>query len=113
MDLSSNCTTNATYVRCFFFLGVGKGFVWDRDLVCVSGGCMVWNSIISLFMAYFWLCLEWDSSYYIVSSIYYLCAKCRMLCLYTVFYLFTLEVVVWSVSHYVDTVAINCYLSQL
>jgi len=34
------------------FLGVGKGFVWDRDLVCVSGGCMVWNNIISLFMLY-------------------------------------------------------------
>ena len=28
------------------FLGVGKGSVWDRDLVCVSGGCMVWNIII-------------------------------------------------------------------
>jgi len=28
------------------FLDVGKGFVWDRDLVCVSGGCMVWNSIM-------------------------------------------------------------------
>ena len=25
------------------FLGVGKGFVWDRGLVCVSGGCVVWN----------------------------------------------------------------------
>jgi len=35
------------------FLGVGKGFPWDRDLVCVSGGCMVWNSIISLFMPKF------------------------------------------------------------
>jgi len=35
------------------FLGVGNGFVWDRDLVCVSGGCMVWNSIISLCMPYF------------------------------------------------------------
>jgi len=31
----------------------GKGFVWDRDLVFVSGGCMVWNSTISLFMSYF------------------------------------------------------------
>jgi len=34
-------------------LGLGKGFVWDRDLVCVSGGCKVWNSIISLFVPYF------------------------------------------------------------
>ena len=40
------------------FLGVGKGFVWDRDLVCVSGGCVVWNSTVSLFMSYFWLCLD-------------------------------------------------------
>jgi len=36
MDLSSSYTTGATYVGCF--LGVGKVFVWDRDLVCVSGG---------------------------------------------------------------------------
>ena len=29
------------------FLGCGeRGFLWDRDPVCVSGGCMVWNSII-------------------------------------------------------------------
>ena len=48
MDLSSSYTTDTTYVGCF--LGVGKGFVWDRDLVCVSGGCMVWKSSISLFM---------------------------------------------------------------
>ena len=47
---------------CGVFLCAGKGFVWDRDHVCVSGGCMVWNSIISLFIPYFQLCLEWDST---------------------------------------------------
>jgi len=42
MDLSSNYTT---YVGCF--LGCGeRGILWDRDLVCVSGGCAVWNSIV-------------------------------------------------------------------
>ena len=59
------------------FLGVGKGVVWDRELVCVSGGCVVWNSIISLFMPYFYLCLEWDSLYYILSYIWYLCARSK------------------------------------
>jgi hypothetical protein len=49
VDLPSSYTTDKTYVGCF--LGVGKGFVWDRDLVCVSGG--VWNSIINVFMPYF------------------------------------------------------------
>ena len=40
MDLPSTYTT---CVGCF--LGVGKGsFWWDRDLICVNGGCMVWNS---------------------------------------------------------------------
>jgi len=52
IDLSSSCTTGTTYVGCFFFGGVGKRFVWDRDLVCVSGGCMVWNINISLIMPY-------------------------------------------------------------
>ena len=30
------------------FLGCGEGviFLWDRDLFCVSGGCMVWSSVI-------------------------------------------------------------------
>ena len=60
MDLSSTYTTDTTYVGCF--LGVGKGSVWDRDLLCVSGGCMIWNSIISLFMPYFYLRLAWDST---------------------------------------------------
>ena len=52
MNLSSTYTTDTTHVGCFF-LGVGKGFGWDRDPVRVSGGCMVWNSTISLFMTYF------------------------------------------------------------
>jgi len=43
MDLSSSYTTDATYVGCF--LRVGNVFVWDRDLVCVSGGWMVWNRL--------------------------------------------------------------------
>jgi len=60
MDLSSNLY-NRYNVCGVFFLGVGKGFVWNRDLVCVSGGCVFCNSIISLFMYYFWLCLEWGS----------------------------------------------------
>jgi len=51
LDLLSSYSTDTTYVG--FFLGVGKGFVWDRDLVCVSGDCMVRNSIISLFVPYF------------------------------------------------------------
>ena len=36
--------------------------MWDRNLVCVcvSGGCVVWNSIIRLFMPNFELCLELD-----------------------------------------------------
>jgi len=34
------------------FLVVEKGFVWDRGFVCVSGWCMVWNSINSLFMPF-------------------------------------------------------------
>jgi len=44
MDLSSSYTTDTS---CGVFLGVGKGFVWDRDLGCISGGCVVWNSIIT------------------------------------------------------------------
>jgi len=41
MDLPSSYTTCGV-----FFLGVGKGvFVGPRSR-CVSGGCMVWNSII-------------------------------------------------------------------
>jgi len=71
MDLSSSYSTDTTIAGCF--LGVGKRFVWDRDLVCVSGGCMVWNSIISLFMPHLKLCLEWYSLYYILSYIWYLC----------------------------------------
>ena len=51
MDLSCSYTTDITYIWGVI-LGVEKVFVWDRDLVCVSGGCMVWNSIISLFMPY-------------------------------------------------------------
>jgi len=38
---------------CGFFYGVGKGVsVWDRYLVCVSGGCMVWHIITVLFWRY-------------------------------------------------------------
>ena len=40
----------SSYTACVWcFWGVrGRGyFLWDRDLVCVSGGCMVWNSVIS------------------------------------------------------------------
>ena len=40
MDLTSSYTT---YVGCFFRVW-GRGFLWDRNLVCISGGCMVWNS---------------------------------------------------------------------
>ena len=48
MDLSSSSTT---YVGCF--LGCGeRGFLWDGDLVCVSGGYMVWNNIIVVFCRY-------------------------------------------------------------
>jgi len=47
MDLSSSYICHICGV---FLLGVGKGFVWDRNLICVS--CMVWNIIVSLFMPY-------------------------------------------------------------
>jgi len=44
MDLSSSYTT---YVGCFLGGCMGKVFFWwDRDLLCVSGGCTVWNNII-------------------------------------------------------------------
>ena len=44
MNLSSNYTT---YVGCFLGSGERVFFVWDRGLFCVSGGCMVWKTIIS------------------------------------------------------------------
>ena len=45
MDLSSSYTT---YVGRFLESGErGFFFVWDRNLVCVSGVCVVWDSIIS------------------------------------------------------------------
>jgi len=53
MDLSSSNTTDTadkTYVGCF--IRCGNGFVRDRYFVCASGGCIVWNSINSLFMPY-------------------------------------------------------------
>ena len=49
MDLSSSYTTDTTYV-VFFRCGEGV-CVGPRSFV--NGGCMVWNSIISLFMPYF------------------------------------------------------------
>jgi len=43
MNLSSSYTA---CVGCFFWGVWGRGyFVWDRNFVCVSGGCMVWNII--------------------------------------------------------------------
>ena len=54
------------------FLGVGKGFVWDRDLVCVSGGCMVWN--ISLVYSCLVSSYIWNGIHYIISLV--ICGIC-------------------------------------
>ena len=52
MYLSSSYTTDTTCVGCVF--GCGEGVcVGPRSRFCVSGGRMVWNSIISLFKFYF------------------------------------------------------------
>jgi len=42
MDLSSSYVRDTT-CGVFLFYVWGKWFVWDRDLACVSGGCVVWN----------------------------------------------------------------------